>query len=71
MISPFDVATGGYFSGPLSVAVDGYLYVAVVEDNNGSRRTIRAQSEERLRRQIRDEEEIISFIVMAISEGII
>jgi len=71
MIRPLDVVTEGYLNSPLSVATSGYLYIAIVSDSGGHKRNVYAPSEELLKRRIRDDEEVIQIIVMAVQSGII
>lgn len=78
MISPIDVATSGYLNTPLAIAADGYIYEATVvirsddpETGGGSSRTIQGKSVDLIKQQMREDEEIIQIVLVAIQQGII
>ena len=71
MIDPFSIATDGIMGCPLAIATSGYLTCAVVQDSYGSQRRIYYENEADLKRQMKDDEEIVMILSAAHQLGII
>lgn len=62
MISPRDIASGGYLNSPVSVAANGYIAVSVDSGGGGAYPVFGAG---RLLKQIQQDDEEIMVILMA------
>jgi len=78
--SPIDVVTEGYLNSPLSVATDGYIYIATVgvidkghkySGSAGKTRKVKGKSVAEIRKQLRQNEQIIEVVLAMIEQDII
>jgi hypothetical protein len=70
-MNPLTLATEGFLDSPLSIVTGGYIYQATVVDGGGNSRVITGRNKTELERQLREDEEILEIVMVAIQQGII